>query len=41
MIEEERARGKTIEVGRANFETPTRRYTILDAPGHKSYGSFS
>ena len=29
--------GKTVEVGRAYFETDTRRYTILDAPGHKSF----
>lgn len=35
--EEERAKGKTVEVGRAHFETATRRYTILDAPGHKNY----
>jgi len=35
--EEERAKGKTVEVGRACFETPTKRYTILDAPGHKNY----
>ncbi|KAL6571659.1 hypothetical protein OROHE_003302 [Orobanche hederae] len=35
--EEERAKGKTVEVGRAHFETQTRRFTILDAPGHKSY----
>jgi peptide chain release factor subunit 3 len=34
---QERAKGKTVEVGRAYFETPTRRYTILDAPGHKTY----
>ncbi|KAF9954540.1 translation termination factor GTPase eRF3 [Modicella reniformis] len=34
---EERAKGKTVEVGRAYFETETRRYTILDAPGHKTY----
>ena len=33
----ERSKGKTIEVGRAYFETATRRYTILDAPGHKTY----
>ena len=26
-----------MEVGRAYFETDTRRFTILDAPGHKSY----
>jgi peptide chain release factor subunit 3 len=35
--EEERAKGKTVEVGRAHFETPSKRYTILDAPGHKNY----
>mmetsp|Transcript_28179 Transcript_28179/g.70727 ORF Transcript_28179/g.70727 Transcript_28179/m.70727 type:complete len:573 (-) Transcript_28179:552-2270(-) len=35
--EEERAKGKTVEVGRAYFETEKRRYTILDAPGHKAY----
>jgi len=35
--EEERAKGKTVEVGRAHFETKAKRYTILDAPGHKNY----
>jgi len=35
--EEEKAKGKTVEVGRAHFETKDRRFTILDAPGHKSY----
>jgi len=35
--EEERAKGKTVEVGRASFETAKKRYTILDAPGHKNY----
>lgn len=34
---QERAKGKTVEVGRAYFETTSRRYTILDAPGHKTY----
>ena len=34
---QERAKGKTVEVGRAYFETDTRRYTILDAPGHKTF----
>lgn len=29
--------GKTVEVGRACFETTKKRYTILDAPGHKSF----
>merc|ERR1711871_1422421 len=35
--EEERAKGKTVEVGRAHFDSPSKRYTILDAPGHKNY----
>ncbi|OMJ67690.1 hypothetical protein SteCoe_35078 [Stentor coeruleus] len=35
--EEERAKGKTVEVGRAFFETQNKRFTILDAPGHKAY----
>jgi len=35
--EEERAKGKTVEVGRAHFESTQKRYTILDAPGHKNY----
>jgi len=35
--EEERAKGKTVEVGRAHFESKAKRYTILDAPGHKNY----
>ncbi|BBM96797.1 peptide chain release factor subunit 3 [Marchantia polymorpha subsp. ruderalis] len=35
--EEERAKGKTVEVGRAHFETAKSRFTILDAPGHKNY----
>ncbi|OEL20215.1 Eukaryotic peptide chain release factor GTP-binding subunit ERF3A [Dichanthelium oligosanthes] len=35
--EEERVKGKTVEVGRAHFETEHTRFTILDAPGHKSY----
>jgi peptide chain release factor subunit 3 len=33
----ERSKGKTVEIGRAYFETDARRYTILDAPGHKTY----
>lgn len=36
---EERSDGKTIEVGKSYFETDKRRYTILDAPGHKLYVS--
>jgi peptide chain release factor subunit 3 len=35
--EEERAKGKTVEVGRAHFNTEKKRYTILDAPGHKNF----
>jgi len=35
--EEERAKGKTVEVGKAYFEPAAKRYTILDAPGHKNY----
>lgn len=35
--DEEREKGKTVEVGRAHFSTDRRRYTILDAPGHKNY----
>ncbi|KAI8970711.1 P-loop containing nucleoside triphosphate hydrolase protein [Pilobolus umbonatus] len=34
---EERAKGKTVETGRAYFETDKRKYTILDAPGHKNF----
>ena len=37
LTKEERAKGKTVEAGRAFFETEKRRYTILDAPGHKTY----
>jgi len=34
---EERDKGKTVECGRAYFETETKLFTILDAPGHKSF----
>lgn len=34
---EEREKGKTVEVGRAYFETETKHFTILDAPGHRSF----
>ncbi|KAK6337100.1 translation termination factor GTPase eRF3 [Orbilia javanica] len=37
LTKEERAKGKTVEVGRAFFETEKRRYSILDAPGHKTF----
>jgi peptide chain release factor subunit 3 len=35
--EEEKAKGKTVEVGKARFDTENKRFTILDAPGHKNY----
>eukprot|EP01083_Nonionella_stella_P056406 148538_1 len=35
--DEERNKGKTVECGRAHFDTNNKRYTILDAPGHKNY----
>ena len=35
--EDERERGKTVEIGKAFFRTPNRRFTILDAPGHSDY----
>lgn len=34
---EERAKGKTVEVGRAFFTTEHKRFTVLDAPGHKNF----
>jgi len=37
VSDEEKAKGKTVEVGRATFDTPTKKYTIFDAPGHKNY----
>ena len=35
--DEEKKKGKTVEMGRANFDTPNKRWTIFDAPGHKNY----
>jgi len=35
--EEEKAKGKTVEVGKALFSLQKKRFTILDAPGHKNY----
>lgn len=35
--ESEKARGKTVEVGKTHFESKSKRYTVLDAPGHKNY----
>ncbi|KAK5673642.1 translation termination factor GTPase eRF3, partial [Elasticomyces elasticus] len=45
LTNEERAKGKTVEVGRAHFKldvpspdgTVERDFSILDAPGHKAY----
>jgi peptide chain release factor subunit 3 len=37
VSEEEKAKGKTVEMGRAVFDTQKKRYTIFDAPGHKNY----
>lgn len=35
--EEEKERGKTVEMGRASFETVNKRFTLLDCPGHRNY----
>ncbi|XP_071960443.1 eukaryotic peptide chain release factor GTP-binding subunit ERF3A-like [Antedon mediterranea] len=35
--QEERDKGKTVEVGRAYFETDSKHFTMLDAPGHRSF----
>jgi len=32
--DDEKARGKTVEIGMTTFETENIRYTIFDAPGH-------
>ena len=32
-----RAHLLALQVGRAHFETKKKRYTVLDAPGHKNY----
>lgn len=37
VSDEEKAKGKTVEVGRAQFDTASKKYTIFDAPGHKNY----
>lgn len=37
LYEEERAKGKTVDIGRAYFETKHNRFAILDAPGHSNY----
>ena len=35
--DEEKAKGKTVEMGRAVIDTESKQYTIFDAPGHKNY----
>jgi len=37
VTEDERAKGKTQECSVASFETPNKRITLLDAPGHAAY----
>lgn len=37
--DEERDKGKTVETGRAFFETEKKRFTLLDAPGHRCFVS--
>lgn len=37
ISEEERDKGKTHETGSGYFETKERRFSILDAPGHKAF----
>eukprot|EP00761_Pharyngomonas_kirbyi_P010805 gb/GECH01010828.1/.p1 GENE.gb/GECH01010828.1/~~gb/GECH01010828.1/.p1 ORF type:complete len:469 (+),score=121.14 gb/GECH01010828.1/:1-1407(+) len=37
--EEEREKGKTVECGQAYFETKSKRFVILDAPGHSGFVS--
>ena len=34
---EERARGVTVDVATARFETPRRAVVLLDAPGHRDF----
>ncbi|GAA6051069.1 hypothetical protein JCM3770_005483 [Rhodotorula araucariae] len=36
-LEEERERGVTIDVAIDSFETPRRRFTLIDAPGHRDF----
>ena len=35
--DEERAKGKTVEYGKAHFTTEKKHFTVIDAPGHKSF----
>ena len=34
---EERSRGVTMDIATSNFSTPSRRFTLLDAPGHRDF----
>jgi len=34
---DERDKGKTIETGRGTFQTKNKKFTLLDAPGHKGF----
>lgn len=36
-VDDEKAKGKTTEMGRAFFDTQTKQVTVFDAPGHKNY----
>jgi sulfate adenylyltransferase subunit 1 len=36
-LEEERSRGITIDTTQIYFQTPKRKYVIIDAPGHKEF----
>ena len=36
-LEDEREQGITIDVAYRGFETPRRRFTVADAPGHEQY----
>lgn len=36
-MDEERERGVTIDVAIDGFETPTKRFTLIDAPGHRDF----
>ena len=35
--DEEKEKGKTVEIGKANFSLEKKRYTILDGPGHVGF----
>lgn len=36
-LDEERERGKTVEMGRIDFELARKKFTIFDCPGHRNY----